>query len=102
MITFNMLYGHQEYELGHLPTFLSPSNPKGAREQLNDNYGHGGGWRPFNGFRRSPSNNITYPGDPTMSPIAITHLREELILVYPHAWVMVVQPDDSFEICRMD
>ena len=36
--------------LGLLPMMLDPSDPRPAREQFDENYQHGGGWRPFNGF----------------------------------------------------
>jgi hypothetical protein len=29
-------------------------------------------------------------------------LRDEVILVYPHSWVLILQKGGSFEICRMD
>jgi len=36
---------------GFIPTMLSEDNPKPAKEQLHDGYGHGGGWDPFKGFK---------------------------------------------------
>lgn len=88
--------------IGMIPFWLDESNPEPARNQLNENYGHGGGWRPFNGFTLQPDNSIVYPGDPAHKPIAEMRLREERILMYEHAWVAIIQPDRSFEICRMD
>jgi hypothetical protein len=29
-------------------------------------------------------------------------LRDELILIYEHSWVAIIQPDRTFETCRMD
>lgn len=99
--------------VGMIPAFLSESDPRSAREQLNSNYAHGSGWRPFNGFKLSPGvepdmldgdsiPNIQYPGDPALPPLAYAMLRDEMIIVYPHAWVMILQPDGSHEISRMD
>lgn len=88
--------------VGMIADWLSPSNSASARDQLDQAYGHGGGWQPFKGFSLRPDNSIKYPGDPSMKPIAEMQLRDELILQYEHAWVAIVQPDRSFEICRMD
>lgn len=88
--------------LGFIPLWLSEANPKPARQQLNDAYGHGGGWQPFKGFRLDDSNGLSYPGDPTLMPIAEMQVRDELVLMYEHSWVAIIQPDRSFEVCRMD
>jgi hypothetical protein len=45
---------------------------------------------------------IQYPNDPPYSPVAYGFLRDELILVFPHAWVAIVQPDGAFAVARMD
>lgn len=36
--------------LGLIPSFLSESDPRPAREQFDENYQHGGGWRPLPNF----------------------------------------------------
>jgi hypothetical protein len=87
--------------LGYLPAFLNEDDPRPAKEQLDANYQHGGGWRNQPGFTMK-GRSIQYPGDPPMIPVAYTMLREETIRVYPYAYVCIVQPDGSFEICRMD
>jgi len=84
--------------LGYLPGFLSEDDPRSAREQFDAHYG----WRAFRGFELRDDDSIKYPGDPRMAPLAETKLRDERILFYPSSWVMVMQPDRSFEICRMD
>lgn len=88
--------------IGMIPEWLNENNPAKARDQLNAAYSHGGGWQPFKGFTLQPDNSLTYPGDPPQRPIAEMHLREELIVQYEHAWVAIIQPDRSFEVCRMD
>lgn len=99
--------------VGMIPMFLSESDPRPAREQFNERYAHGGGWRSFNGFELSPGPtpalldgdnipNIKYPGDPIMPPLAYAMLRDEMIVIYQYAWVMILQPDGSYEISRMD
>jgi len=66
-------------DLGLLPSFLNENDPRPAAEQFNDRYMFGG-WHPMAGFK----------------------MNDELILVYPGDWVAIVQPDKSFEVCRMD
>lgn len=91
------------YHVGEIPYWLDEANPKTAAEQLNDGYAFGG-WQPFGAgvVRLNADNSFSYPGDPPQHPIAEMHLRDELILMYQHSWVAVVQPDRSFELCRMD
>lgn len=89
-------------DLGYLPAFLSEGDPRSASEQFDSNYQHGGGWKPFEGFVMKPNFSIEYKGDQTLWPVAKAELRDEVIFVYPHDWVAIVQPDLSYEICRMD
>ena len=89
--------------MGLIPTFLSEANPASAREQLHVNYAHGGGWHPFKGFTYDPTTKtLHYPGDPVVSYISYAHLRDEVIIIFEHAWVAIVQPDGTYEIARMD
>lgn len=106
------------YWLGQIPVWLDPKDPRPAKEQLNANYQHGGGWNSFPGFKWTDNGDeIVYApkgvwsqqlvdegeADPPMSPRAKLNFRDkETILVYPHEWISIVQPDRSFEICRMD
>jgi len=100
------------HAVGAIPFFLRENDPRPAREQFAERYAHGGGWSPFEGFalsvREAPEGTrqgayaIQYPDDPPYFELARAKLREELILVFPHAWVAIVQPDGSFEISRMD
>lgn len=93
---------------GIIPMFLDESNPRPAREQFASNYIDG--WRPTQvGFKLSAYDlvaedfpSLCYPGDPPLPPLAYARLREELIIVYPSAWVMVMQADGSYEVVRMD
>lgn len=103
IVAVKFLHPRATYDhVGGIPDMISQNNPSKAKDQLNAGYGHGGGWRPFDGFRLQPDNSIKYPGDPALQPLAEMKLRDELILVYEHAWVAIIQPDRSFEICRMD
>ncbi len=88
--------------LGYLPGMLDADDPRPAAEQFNERYGFGG-WRPQRGFTLDHDIfALKYPGDPMMLPIAMTHLRDELIVFYPRAYVAIVQRGGGFEVCRMD
>lgn len=87
--------------LGYIPGFLSEHDPRPARVQLNANYPYGG-WVPFPGFKMMANGNLLYPGDPPVELLAETRLRDEVIRFYNYEWVVVMQPDGSFEACRMD
>lgn len=100
---WRLLNGATMEHLGFLPSFLSEDDPRPAREQIHDNYRHGGGWRPFKGFKFDPGNlSITYPDDPPQYPLATVKLREEFLIFYPHAWLLIMQPSGKYEISRVD
>lgn len=89
--------------LGLIPHFLNEDDERPAREQLDAHYGHGGGWRPFPGFTiNAATRTLLYKGDPPLHWIAAATLREETIMIYQYGWVMVIQPDNSYEIALMD
>lgn len=89
-------------DLGFTPGFFSEDDPRPAREQANANYQHGGGWHPTEGFTLNEDMTITYPGDPPMAPFAMWKIRNEMVVMYPYGWVMILQRDRSFEVARMD
>lgn len=88
--------------LGLLPWMLDANDADCATAQFDKNYQHGGGWRPQSGFHLNEDNSLDYPGDPPLVPIAQTNLRDELIVIYDYGYVAVIQPDRTFEACRMD
>ena len=107
--------GHSRSEVGILPQMLVFDDPRPAREQLHERYAHGGGWMPFSGFKlQRPSDNpltwtIKYPEDLDESSsvrpheaIAYTLLSPEVIVLFEHSWVAIVQRDGSFSVSRMD
>lgn len=91
-----------EFHVGFIPRWLSVRNPKSAREQLDENYQHGGGWIPIPGFKLGENNVLIHPSSPPFFPIAAMRLRQEFILVYEQHLVAIVQPDKSFEVAVMD
>lgn len=89
--------------LGLLPSFINPRDGRGAIEQLDSNYQHGGGWTNIPGFMLDTKTFIMqYPGDPPFEPLAKATLRDETILFYDHALVGVLQKDGSFQVSRID
>lgn len=103
MMIWTMLHPKMTPEmLGFIPMFLNENDPRGAREQINANYAHGGGWQPFYGFKMLPDTSLKYPGDPPVRLLAQTKLRDEVIRYYEHSWLVVIQPDGSWEASRCD
>lgn len=89
--------------LGYIPSFLDENDPRPAYEQFDDRYRHGGGWRPFEGFTLAEDLTLHFPGDPPFKPLAWTTLREEVIFIYQHAWVLIWHlPTKQWEVARMD
>jgi hypothetical protein len=85
--------------LGFVPCFLNENDPRPAAEQFNRNYI--GGWRPMPGFTLE-NNQLCYPGDPPLLPLAETRLRDEVIRLYEYEWVCIIQSDGSFSVSSMD
>jgi len=86
-------------ELGFLALALSTADPRPAREQFDETFG----WTPRD-VHFDPKNRALFPppGQPVMYPIAGTSLREEMIYAYEGSWVVVAQPDGSYEAARLD
>lgn len=103
MIDFKILDPNYPYDaLGFLPYFADEADPRRVRDQFHDNYAHGGGWSSMAGWKLGPVGEIMYPGEPPLNPIAVGVIHDEVIRVYPYAWVSIAQPDGSFEVARMD
>lgn len=102
LIRSTVKYTNAEDVLGFLPMFLDLDDPRSAKEQLDANYAHGGGWQSFKGHKMLPNGDLQYPGDEPTQFVAHTHFRNERVVLYEHGWVAIVQPDGSFEVARMD
>lgn len=88
--------------LGYTAAFLDDTDPDRAVAQLHKHYSHGGGWNKFDGFVLRDDKSIKYPGDPKLPIRAEITFRDEMIYVYDHAWFLVLQPDGTYEVARMD
>lgn len=105
MVEFKLLHKEARVEhLGLIPFFLSERDPRPVVEQINANYKHGG-WhsmRHMKWFLDFTNMRLRYPGDPSMLPLASVDLGEEQVYIYPHAWVVVIQGDMTWDIARID
>ncbi|RPI45491.1 MAG: hypothetical protein EHM67_02380 [Hyphomicrobiaceae bacterium] len=89
--------------LGFLPLIFDDRDPAPAREQVEAKYAHGGGWQPLPDWRVDVATGLAkYPGDSAIKPVCATMIRDEKILLYPHSWVCIIQPDGSYEMARID
>lgn len=112
---FNLEWKHRDAtadHLGYLPNIFHDTDPRSCVEQVNARYSYGGGWSPMTGWKAKPESDlyraapadvsIRYPGDPVLRPLFVFRIRAERVFVFDGAWVMIVQPDGSHEIARMD
>ena len=89
---------------GIIPTFLTDPT-KSALENFQANYC--GRAIPFEGHKVIQGGPdmpymIQYPQDPPHLEVSRMHFNEELLILFSYAWVMIVQPDESFVIVHMD
>jgi len=97
-----MNYAEQEM-WGLIPSFLDPEDPAKAAQQFDAKYSFGGGWRPFKGHKFDAETlTLKYPGDPALKAISMIQFRDEKIFLFDYAWVVILQPDGTWESCRMD
>jgi hypothetical protein len=89
-------------DLGFIPGFLDADDPRPAKEQIDSAYQHGGGWQSRKDFKINEDGSLSYPGDPPLHPIAMAGIRDELVVVYPHSWVVIMQNNDTFDVARID
>jgi hypothetical protein len=92
-------------DLGLLTLMLDDSDPRTASQQFDEHYC--GGWFPSQGIngtgKMHPTNfTFSYPGDPPLRPIAMTKLRDEIVVFYDHGFVAIFQPDGKWEMARLD
>jgi len=98
-----MIHFTNAHMLGLIPTFLSELDPRPAKEQIDSQYAHGGGWKPWSTLWTLSLDwtELLYPNDPPMSEVGRATLRDETIIVYECAFTAIIQPDGSFEVGRL-
>lgn len=92
--------------LGFIPSFITAGDSRPLREQINEAYAHGGGWKSFTGFTLNAAEKplrafLTYPGDPAMREVGRCTIRDETCIVFDNAWVVVTGPW-GWEVARID
>ena len=96
-----VIIGGKAVDWGFIPTFLDPADPRPAVEQIDANYV--AGWNDFKGFTFDfDTLTIHYSGDPPLRPLSALLFRKEMLLLYPSSWVLILQPDKSWQIARLD
>lgn len=111
MITFTA-HKAPYYDFGFLPEFFDESDPRPAKEQLHENFQHGGGFSPLAGFSLVGDDVpgealLTYDKgsedeEPPLREIGRAKLRDETLIFFDCSWLAIVQPDGSFEVTRVD
>lgn len=86
---------------GYIPNFLDEDDPRPAAEQFHANYVSG--WSSFKRFKFNKDTlTLTYPGDPPTRAISAMGFRNEIIYLFESSWVVIVQPDGTWDVSRMD
>ena len=77
--------------LGAIPAWVHGANDERSMvDMIHQNYSHGGGWIPFDGFHVDPvSGDMTFDGDPDTVAIGIFRTEHEVLWFYPHSWITV-------------
>jgi hypothetical protein len=97
----SVIFGSSLEEWGFIPTFLHDDDPRPAKEQFADRYVSG--WNKFEGFTFNRARGtLKYPGDPEMHPVGVMIFHDEFIVLFPSAWVLILQVDHTWEVARMD
>lgn len=93
---------HEPFDvLGFIPSFIDENDPRPAKEQINEKYVSG--WNKFDGFELDFGRmQLRYPGDPPMNVRAMCLFRHETLVLFDHAWFVIIQPDATWEAARLD
>lgn len=97
---------------GLLPCIFDEEAPVTAREQIEVNYAHGGGFRSmlgdgdwqFNHNAAIGESTLKYPGDPIFREQSRCYLpvTQETLILFSAGLVVIVAADGSYDITRMD
>jgi hypothetical protein len=110
MLQFKRTEHHFPYALEHivgaLPYCWDANDPRPAKEQHDEKQMGNGPWHDFKGkFKLDPETYfLKYPGDTVLKPLAIGELplTKEKIIVYAHAWVVILQENGDWTVDRRD
>jgi hypothetical protein len=93
--------------LGHIPSFLHIDDERPAKEQIDANYQHGGGWREANTdghWKLIPERKQLqgHPDDEPYNLIASCWVGDDQVHLYDSAWCAIVHADGSMSVARLD
>lgn len=90
--------------LGLLPEIITDKDSRPVREQIEDRYAHGGGWKPMEGFTFDPmSATLTYKDGEQMLALAYAAVRNEVVVLYESAILLVFnRTDNTYDVIRID
>ena len=102
-----MIYFTNMSAAGFIPQFFDAKDPRPAKAQFNEAYAHGGGFCKFDGFTLHDWDKVgkaylSYPNDLPMKEISRAYMRDEVIILFQHEWLAIVQKGGTFEACRAD
>ena len=89
-------------EAGYLPTLIQEDDPRSAFAQLKDRYNPH--IQPMRGFKvHHPQGGawLTYPGDPIIHEVSRARLRDEVLILFEHSWLLILTPGTE-TIVRVD
>lgn len=91
--------------IGIIPMWLEACPDRPAREAIDVNYAHGGGWYSLKGFTINEEGVLSYPEDPDLYPI-VEYIRDghlnERCYQYEYGWVAVVNGEGVLDVARID
>lgn len=93
---------------GIIPSFINPYKTDTPMWQEVDlNYAHGGGWRDFEGFTVSQTENDTYQleyaGDPPLPELGRITRGTEVLAIFDHAWCLWADTESGeTKVARID
>lgn len=93
---------HHLMMAGYIPSFLSADSDDSIQEQLDAAYVTG--WRPTKADVRLDEETwmLHFSNDPPLHPVGACALNGSILVLYEHAWVLVMDTDGDWEVCRMD
>lgn len=93
---------------GFIQFWLSAEDETPFWEQVHKEYGHGGGWKDFEGFKVLSGSldepfMIQYPADPICMEMGRIWRDGEMLVMFQHAWVLWWDMvNNTTKIARLD
>jgi hypothetical protein len=91
--------------LGWIPQFLHTDDDRPAKEQIDANYQHGGGWHEANedGHWKITENGLQGdPDDPPYKMVASCRVGADEVMLFDSGWCAITHPDGTMNVARLD